>query len=175
MAVSFARLQGMIQTAADSASNLLQKIILGTPGSAAMFPSGDPIDEHVARPQDTGQLWSGELVPPILTQLGIELDSAMVAWALIDTRGTGLSVDIRAGRHVASATKNEVNNTLTINLDPAYTSANYVGVARVWNEHFIDRMGTQIAASCSFSFYNTVSALQTINDRLVMFLACGQV
>lgn len=174
MAVSYARLAAMIQTAADSAANLLQKIVLGTPGSSEMFPSSDPIDEHVARSQETGQLWSGELVPPILTQLGIELDSAMVAWAFIDTMGAGKLVDIRAGRHVTSVTKNELTDLLTINLDPPYTSGSYFAVARVWDEHFVDHIRTQVTNSCSFRFYNTASALQSINDRLVMFLACGQ-
>ena len=68
-------IRAAVQAAADIAGGL-QRILLGTPGQQLLWPPQAPgEDEGMSRPRDTGEAWVGQLIPPVLTQVGAVIDA----------------------------------------------------------------------------------------------------
>lgn len=121
MAQAYSRFSAAVKAVADAASDLLQKIALGTPGSKIQYPPvGDADTQEFSEARDTGQLWDGLIIPLLLEKIGAEFDRAHSVWAVIQAKGIGSPPAILAGSGVTSASKGGVPAVMQINLDPAY-------------------------------------------------------
>lgn len=178
MAVAYARIKLAIETAIDAGSDLLKKVLLGTPGSYVQYPEPTVENQWVTNSRETGGIWEGDLIPTLFTYLGSELDMAACIWAKIETNGVGQAPTF-LGQHtnVTSASKDEVANTVTVSLSPAYVDADsYIcWGCQVGGSFAIPRIAVQGASSFAVQFTDGAGVPVGINSRTLLIFACGQV
>ena len=176
MASVYERLKAAIQASADISADLLETVLLGTPGTQVEFPSSDPDDEGIASATDVGQLWGGSLVPPLLRHLGLEMDAALPTWAYIETNKTGVAPDLKAGRNVNAVSKSEVTDYIQADFAPAFSTTYYAVTGSI--EGMLAPTVVHIfgmgPAYVRLQFYDLTGALLDINTKYVMILAMGQ-
>ena len=174
MASAYDRVKTLIQQAADATSSELHKWLLGDPANAAVrYP---PAWSHSTQMRVRGSLWGEILFPAVLGGLGQELDTFGICWAHIATNGTGVAPTITAGSHVASATKDEFLNTLTVNFDVDYSGADdYVVLSQLASAPSFAASGARAAGAVTvgYAIPTTGATYVTINGQTVNFLAVG--
>lgn len=177
MAVAGARITAFLKTVADASADLLMKIAYGTPGSEVMYPESTPDNQTTTRAQDTGELYSSVVIPGLIAQVGAEMDRAACIWAWVQTNGAGVAPTIPVGHtNVASASKNEVADTLQITLSPAYVSGYFCTMTVAQPGSIYIPVNTLIdSAHFAFAFYDEAGSVLNINDLTVLVFACGQV
>lgn len=180
MASAYDRIKAAIQAAADGASDLLQTVLLGTPGSQVVYPSDSVEDEDVAQTVDTGGYWDGQFLPPVLQQVGAELDQALnigsVAWAFINTGGAGGSPTVANSGRVSGATKNEPSDYIEVTFDPGFDSAAYFVSANVFGPFSLayDKIIVMSSNTVQIQMIDPSTMLaMDINNLSIMVLACG--
>lgn len=174
MATIYDRLVAALKATADAGSDALQKILYGTPGSYVQYPTADPTDEE-SQTYDTGRYWSGSDLPPLLTEIGAELDRAMLAWGYINTNATGVAPTVVAGSFISSATKNEGSKRVTVNFSPEFANANYFVTAQLYlGLAALPDVQSQAVGNAVLRWYDDAGAAIDVNNLVVLVLACGQ-
>lgn len=170
MAAGYSRLRAALRATADALGGLF-KIVLGTPGSYVQYPAaGTPESEA----RETGSAWVGYLLPFLLAEIGKDIDSVWAPWCHTWTNTAGNPPNINDHTGIASVTKDEVANTITVTLSPVMVNNRYTVVARVENQVFVDEVTAISASSFTIRFSDTAAAVQNINNRMVMIQIRGQ-
>ena len=174
MANVYARLVAALKSAADASGDLLERILLGTPGTLIEYPAPEPLTEKVTQTYDSGGHWSQPYLPALLEGLGNEMDRALIVSGLISTNASGAAPNIMSGTLLASASKNEGTDILTVNFSSSFTVAPYFATGTLFLCGVgIPEVYSRTVGSVSMRWYNAGGGVININDLYVMFLACG--
>jgi len=176
MAVAAARITAFLKAVADAGADLLAKIAFGTPGSQVVYPEATPDNQATTGARDTGSVYPGVVIPGLLAQIGAEMDKAACIWAAIGTEGVGGSPVFVSHPNVLSVAKDEVADSLRVNLDPGFTTGNFFWIMLMPQVLSVPVIGASGTDFFYCQFYNpTTGVIIPINNRLVYAFACGQV
>lgn len=168
-------LTALLKTNADASSDNLEKVLLGTPGSSLMYPSTAADDSLVADSIEQGRMWEeSPFLPALLEALGQLLDGFLITWGYISTMGAGIAPVVNGHHNVASASKNEPADTITVTIDTNYDSAYYAVFASSLGSLHIPLISGLAAGSFSVAVYDDAGVLQDINMRNITVVCFGQ-
>ncbi len=176
MAIFYNKFKTAIHTVADVAADLLHRVLLGTPGSTLMYPSDSPDDQYTAKAYNRGELWSGIMLPNVLTPIGNELDTFMITWADITTDVFANPAVLNANRNVASVTKNTGNDSITVTFIDPYTTGQYYVNAGMVGLLSVIEITNRSVGSVTFRLWNDLAGNNpmNINERTVIVFICGR-
>ena len=174
MAAGYARIRDTIRSYTDGLGSIA-RIVLGTPGAFVQYPA-PTTSSGESKSRATGAAWTGYIVPYILMWIGADIDSIWAPWAHVYTNKTGVPPTINDHTGIASVSKDEVLNTITVTLNPSMVNNRYAIVARPEGAVLIDEVLTINPGDFTLRFNNTAAppVVQTINDRMVMIQVRGQ-
>lgn len=169
------RIKAAIKAAVEASGNDNDKIGLGD-------EAGSPINVEGAGIFDRGLTWLFDRTGVkgaqdyILEAVAKDMGDRAIAFAHISTNSAGNPPTLTTGVGITSPTKDEVNDRITVTLDPAYTSGSYYVSGRVFGQPYIDVATSTAAAAFTMEFHNlTTAARADINSLNVMLLVIGKV
>jgi len=135
MARAYSRMVTAIKGDADAHADPLRQLALGSYESAddyIMYPNPYDTDiGNLSSSQQKGTIWRSEVIPPLMEEVGTELDYAAGVWARITAMGEGVDPILVRGWGVSSVSKSAGTGRWTIDLSLAFASAHWTAYATI--------------------------------------------